>query len=212
MSLTFYRAPHSTASITELVFEELGVPHEVVTLDLQKGDTKKPEFTKLNPNAKVPVVVHDGTVLWESAAITMYLGETFGVEKKLWPAAGPKRGEAMKWVTWGNVTFGEAIGRWLRNTSDWFPAEQHNAKAAEVGKKDMEDCLAILDSNLGSRSFLLGNDFSLVDAHLSGFLDWLRAMKVDVARWKNVEAWGKRCSSRPACERMTQRENANAKK
>src|SRR5947209_774811 len=129
MSLTFYRAPQSTASVTEIVFEELGVPHEVVTLDLQKGDTKKPEFKKLNPNGRVPVVVHDGTVLFESCAITMYLGETFGVEKKLWPAAGPKRGEAMKWIAWSNVTFGEAISRWLRNTSDWFPKEQQNAKA-----------------------------------------------------------------------------------
>jgi glutathione S-transferase len=211
MSLIFYRAPHSTASITEIVFEELGVPHEVVTLDIQKGDTKKPEFVKLNPNAKVPVIVHDGTVLWESSAITMYLGETFGVEKNLWPAAGPKRGEAMKWVTWGNVTFAEAIGRWLRNTTDWFPKEQHNAKAGEVGKKDMEDCLQILDRALDGKSFLLG-EFTLVDAHVGGFIDWLRAMKVDVSRWKNVNAWITRCSSRPAYERMTARENASTKK
>jgi glutathione S-transferase len=210
MPLVFYRAPHSTASLTELVLEELGTPHEVVSLDIQKGDTKKPEFVKLNPNAKVPLIVHDGTVLWESAAITMYLGETFGVEKKLWPTAGPKRGEAMKWVVWGNVTLGEAIGRFARNTTDWFPKEQQNAKAAEVAKKDLDDCLGILNGALGSQSFLLG-EFSLVDAHQSGFVDWLQSMKVDVSPHANIVAWHKRCSSRPAYARMMSREAAGTK-
>ena len=92
MSLTFYYAPMSTATVTELALEELGIPVERVKLDLQKGDTKKPEYTKWNPNAKVPMIVHDGVAIWESAAIAIYLGETFGTEKKLWPAPGPKRG------------------------------------------------------------------------------------------------------------------------
>jgi glutathione S-transferase len=63
----------STASITQLVLEELGVACEQVRVDLKKGDTKKPEFLKLNPNGKVPLIIHDGTSIWESAAITMYL-------------------------------------------------------------------------------------------------------------------------------------------
>src|SRR5687768_326574 len=100
MSLIFYYAPMSTATIAQLVIEELGIPCERVKLDIQSGDTKKPDFLKLNPNGKVPLIVHDGTVIWESTAITMYLGETFGVDKGLYPAAGPKRGEAMKWITW----------------------------------------------------------------------------------------------------------------
>ena len=77
--------------------------------DFKAGDTKKPEFLKLNPNGKVPVIVHDGTSIWESAAITMYLGEVFGVDAKLYPAPGPKRGAAMKWIVWGNVSLGEAM-------------------------------------------------------------------------------------------------------
>src|ERR1043165_2347013 len=100
MSLAFYYSQMSTAVITNLVLEELGVPCEKIQLDLRKGETHTAEFLKLNPNGKVPLIVHDGTPIWESAAITMYLGEMFGVEKNLYPAPGPKRGEAMKWVTW----------------------------------------------------------------------------------------------------------------
>src|SRR5262249_46803280 len=137
MSITFYGAPMSTASITELVLAELEIPHEKVTVDLKAGGTKKPEYLKLNPNAKVPMIVHDGTPIWESSAITMYLGEMFGADKKLYPGPGPKRGEAMKWIVWANVTLGDAVHRWARNTMNWVPAEQQNAKAAEAAKADM---------------------------------------------------------------------------
>jgi len=198
MSLTFYYAPMSTASITQLVIEELGIPCERVKLDIQKGETKKPELVKLNPNAKVPTIVHDGMPIWESSAITMYLGETFGVDKGLYPALGPKRGEAMKWIAWTNVTLGDAVGRWTRNTMSWYPAEQHNAKAGEAALADMNGCLKILDDALDGKQYLLGNDYTLADTHVNSIIDWLRHMKVDLASYKNVVAWGQRCSARPA--------------
>jgi glutathione S-transferase len=192
----------STASITELVLEELGIPCERVKLDIQKGETKKPEFLKLNPNGKVPVIVHDGTVIFESSAITMYLGEMFGVERKLYPAPGPKRGEAMKWIAWANVTLGDAVGRWARNTMGWAPAEQQNAKAAEAAKKDMEDCLRILNGALEGKQFLVG-DYTLADTHVVSFLDWLRHMKVDLAPYAYLGAWSDRCTGRPAHAKLS---------
>ena len=198
MSLTFYLAPMSTATITELVLEELGVPFERVTLDLKKGDTRKPDFIKLNPNAKVPVLVHDGTVMWESAALTLYLGEAFGVDRKLYPAAGPRRGEAMKWIVWTNVTLGDAVGRWARNTQKWVPVEQHNAKAGEAAMAETVECLKTLDGALEGRAFLLGADYSLADTHVNSFVDWIRHMGVDFSTYDNLNAWSNRCAARPA--------------
>ncbi|MBA2540582.1 MAG: glutathione S-transferase, partial [Deltaproteobacteria bacterium] len=88
-TLTFYFAPMSTASITEGVLAELGVPCERVELDIQAGDTQQPTFLAINPNGRVPAIVHCGTAIWESAAITMYLGEVFGVSAGLYPELGP---------------------------------------------------------------------------------------------------------------------------
>ena len=201
MSLTFYYSPMSTATMTELVLEELGVPCEKVKLDISKGDTKKPDFVKLNPNAKVPTIVHEGSVIFESAAIAMYLGETFGVEKKLYPAAGPKRGEAMKWIVWTNVTLGDAVARYTRNTMEWVPADQHNAKAAEAAKTEIGNCLRILDGALAGKEYLLGG-YTLADTHLHSFTDWLRHMKIDFASYANVNAWAQRCGARPAYKKI----------
>lgn len=201
MSLTFYYSPMSTAVITNLVLEELAVPCERITVDLKKGDTRAQEFLRLNPNGKVPVLVHDGTSIWESAAITLYLGEIFGVAKGLYPEPGPQRGEAMKWVVWSNVTLGDAFGRYVRNTSDWFPAEQHNAKAAAAAESDTRGCLQILDRALAGREYLLAG-YTLADAHVNSLVDWLRFMKMDFSEYQHLNAWSQRCAARPAYARV----------
>lgn len=198
MTLTFYYAPMSTATLTDLVLEELGVPVKRVKLDIKAGDTKKPEFKKLNPNGKVPLLVHDDIPIFESSAITMYLGEQFGVAKKLYPAAGPKRGEAMKWIAWTNVTLGDSVYNWARNTQEWLPADHRNAKAGEAAKKELHENLAILDQALQGKQYLLGADYSLADTHVNSLLDWVRHMKVDFSAYKNVNAWTERCTKRPA--------------
>jgi glutathione S-transferase len=200
MSLTFYYAPMSTATVTNLVLEELGVACEKIRVDIQKGETHSTEYLRLNPNGKVPLIVHDGTSIWESAAITMYLGEVFGVDKGLYPAPGPRRGEAMKWIAWANVSLGDAIGRWLRNTADWTPVEQHNAKAAEAALVDLKNCLGILDQALADKPWLV-EGYSLADSHVHSFTDWLRHMKMDLSAYSHLAAWSQRCTARPAYAR-----------
>jgi glutathione S-transferase len=202
MTLTFYYSPMSTASITELMIEELGVPCEKVRVHFDKGDTKQPAFLALNPNGKVPLIVHDGTPIWESVAITMYLGELFGVDRQLYPAPGPARGVAMKWLVWCGVTLGDAVSRWTRNTLEWTPAEQHNAAAAAAALKEIAGCLRILDTALADRPFLVGDAYTLADGHLNSFLDWLRHMKVDFAGLDHLAAWSARCATRPAAVKL----------
>ncbi len=201
MSLAFYFAPNSTASITQLVLAELGVEHEAHQIDLRAGGAKTPEFLKINPNAKVPVIVHDGVAIFESAAITMYLGELFGVQKGLYPAPGPKRGEAMKWIVWTNVTLGEAVYRWAYNTQGWVPSEQANEAAGAAALAQVQELLAIADGALADRQFLCG-EYSLADTHVHSFMGWLRAMKIDFTAHHRLEAWSERCSARPAWKQV----------
>ena len=204
MGLTFYFAPQSTATLTELVIEELAIPCDRKKLDLKAGDAKSPEYAKVNPNAKVPANVHDGVPIFESAAITMYLGEQFGVDKNLYPAPGPRRGEAMKWIVWTNVTLGEAMYR-RGFFGDWAAPGEGNPKGVENANKDLAQLLGILDGALAGKQFLLG-DFTLADVHLNGFCEWLRGSNVDFAPFANVNAWSKRCNERPAYKRVMARD------
>jgi glutathione S-transferase len=213
MSLTFYSAPMSTASITEAVLAELGIDCDRINLDLSAGDTKQPDYLKVNPNGRVPAIVHDGTAIWESSAITMYLGEVFGVDAKLYPAPSPQRGEAMKWIAWANVTLAEAANRLFQslppeqqgdpatNADEKVTSEQKSAVAMEKAKSDIADCLSILNGGLEGRSFLL-TEYSLVDTHLQGIVGWMGMMDVDLKPFANVTGWLQRCYERPAIVKL----------
>jgi glutathione S-transferase len=204
MSMIFYFSPRSTATLTEIVIEELGIPCDRKRLDIKAGDTKAPEFRKVNPNGKVPTLVHDGVAIWESAAITMYLGEQFGVAAGLYPPPGPKRGEALKWIVWTNVTLGEAVYRRGYN-GEWAAPGEGNPKAVAQAEKDLAELLGILDAALADRPFLVG-DYSLADTHLNSFCDWLRHSKIDFTPFANVNAWTARCTARPAYQRVMGRQ------
>src|SRR4029077_10964638 len=116
---------------------------------------KEPAFLKLNPNGCVPLLVHDGVPIFESAAIQIYLGETFGVAKGLYPQPGPQRGEVMKWIVWTNATLGEALSRLGRNVGEWAPEDERNAKAGATAKAEIEELLRIVDEALAGQDYLV---------------------------------------------------------
>jgi glutathione S-transferase len=198
MSITFYYAPFSSASPVHAALEELGIPYEKVHVDLKKGDNKKPEFLALNPNGKVPLLVVDGTPIFESAAIVIHLGETFGEKKGLYPAPGPNRALATQWLVWTNVSLGEALSRHQHNVADYIPKEQHNAKAAEAAKADVYAHLAILDKAPTGKKFLVGDSYSLVDTHVSSWAHYVEMCGFDIKKYAALHAWSTTCLARPA--------------
>lgn len=199
MALTLYYHPHSTAAVALWELAELGIPYEKVKLDLSgKRDQDRPEFRALNPNGKVPVLVDQGTPIFESAAITMHLGEQFGVAKDVWPAAGVRRAEAMKWVVWTNVTLVEAFSRWWSNTTDQVPAEQRNAATAKLAREQTDQLLRILDQALAGKTWLLGDTFTLADIHTVSFIGYFQMCGLDLAPHANIVAWLRRAEARPS--------------
>lgn len=204
-SLTFYFSPQSSAVRVQITLAELGIPHDKVLLDLRAGDQKKPEFLAINPNGMVPTIVDDGAPMFESVAIQIHLGERYGVERGLWPAAGtPERMLALTWLVWGQVTLGSALNRYMQNTSQWVPAELHHAGQAEVARKDARKYLGILDAHLAGRDYLTGSAFTLADADLASVLDWsLMFTQLDTSAFPNLQAWLGRCTSRPSFKDQT---------
>jgi glutathione S-transferase len=203
MSLTFYYAPFSTASVTDAVLAALGLTFERITLNISKGETRTPAYLKVNPNGTVPTLIHDGVILWESAAITMYLGEVFGIAAGLYPAAIPQRGEAMKWIVWGNVCLAEAAGRYSAALPPDqtgavevdVPPEQQTLAALATAKTDLVACLKILDAALIHKQYLL-DQYCLADIHLYTFIGWINAMGVDTSQYPGITAWCNRCIER----------------
>jgi glutathione S-transferase len=198
MSLVFYYAPWSSASTCRWAIEELGIPCERVKVDLAAKGTRTPEYLALNPNGKVPLLVHDGVPIFESIAILAHLGETFGVDKGLFPAPGLLRAQAFQWLAWMNVTLGATVWRFVQHTSDRVPEDLRNPKLGDIARAEVRDLLGILDRHLEGKSWMVGGAFSLVDVHLAGGVSWVARQGFETAATPALADWFERCKARPA--------------
>ena len=83
--LTLYHGSTSVCAIkARITLEEKGLPWQSELLDLQRGDQHRPEYLRLNPNAVVPTLVHDGRVLIESTLIKVMARPSFDRAVNRW--------------------------------------------------------------------------------------------------------------------------------
>ena len=99
MAITLYDAvPSSNSDRTKIALHEKGLVYNRVTLELAKKDQKQPEFLKLNPYGKVPVLNDAGKILFESCIINEYLDEKYP-NPPLMPKDPYLRGRGRVWST-----------------------------------------------------------------------------------------------------------------
>jgi GST-like protein len=178
-----------------ICMEELGLRYKVHQVYLG-GEQKTPEFTKLNPNNKIPVLVDDGFVLTESNAILIYLAEKTG---KLLPKEGKLRAKLVEAMMFQASSLGPMFGQLLVFAGAW-----KNEFPAVTGRyaKEMNRILAVLETRLQGQTYLVGDEFTIADI---AALPWIRAAFVTpvgkmlaLSDKPNLNAWWERVSVRPA--------------
>ena len=146
----------------KVVLAEKHLPYEVVPIDLRKQEQKTPEFLKLSPYGKVPVLTDDKTVLYESCIINEYLNEKYP-DPPLMPADLGRRAKARILADYGLAHLDGPYQK-LRMETMKDPKEQ-TQQVIETTKSDLRKLLQHLEDELGDQPYLVG-DFSLVDAAL----------------------------------------------
>ncbi len=202
--IKLYSWPQSSGTRIAWALEELGLPYEYMALDAKKGEHRSAEYLKLNPQGKVPALVDDDELLFESGAILLHLGNRYGVEKNLWPAAkGQARADAVCWTVWAMTELGPYMLQYLYHGLDtpisFKPADRSKA-AAEYSHSQLDRLLAALEARLDGREYVLGG-FSLADVAAASWLALGTAFGVSLERYPRVAAWLKRCLDRPAFKR-----------
>lgn len=199
MSITFYFAPNSSASPVASALTELGVPHERVTFDFSKKAHKQPEYLKINPNGFVPALTVDGAPMFEALAILLWLGDTFGIEKGLWPRRDePSYLQAYSWCTWAYVTYGSMLSRFVYSSSDAVDPRLRNSAQAEHAAERLDELLQLLDNKLSQQPYLLGSNYSLADLVVASVVGYSVWMGAPVAGHSHVQAWLADFQARPA--------------
>jgi glutathione S-transferase len=146
----------------KIVLAEKKLPFEIVPVDLRAQEQKTPDYLKLNPYGKVPVLTDDDTVLYESCIINEYLEEKYP-DPPLLPKDPAKKAKARIMVDYGMAHFDGPYQK-LRMELAKDPKEQ-NQQVIDSAKNELKKLLQRFESELGNQQYLAG-EFSLVDADL----------------------------------------------
>ncbi len=203
MATKLYSWPQSSGTRIAWALEELGVAYEYMQLDAGKNEHRAPAYLAINPHGKVPALVDGDVKLFESGAILIHLGERYGVGKKLWPAGGQPRADAIAWTVWSMTELGPHMMQYayhgLATPFSYKPADQSRA-AAEYERSEFERCMHAIDARLDGRDYLLG-DFTLADIAASSWLGFGAYLGVRIDAYPRAAAWFERCNARPAMQR-----------
>ena len=146
----------------KVVLAEKNLTYEIVPVDLRKQEQKKPEYLKLNPYGKVPVLTDDFTLLYESLIINEYLNEKYPASP-LMPKDPGGKAKARILIDYGMAHFDSAYQK-LRMELMKDPKEQ-SQPIIDGAKSDLRKLLQRFEDEIGDQQYLIG-DFSLVDADL----------------------------------------------
>jgi glutathione S-transferase len=146
----------------KIVLAEKNLPYEIIPIDLRAQEQKTPDYLKLNPYGKVPVLADDDTVLYESCIINEYLEEKYP-NPPLLPKEPGKKAKARILVDYGMAHF-DAPYQKLRMELMKDPKEQ-NQEIISGAKNELKKLLQRFEAEIGDEQYLVG-DFSLVDADL----------------------------------------------
>jgi len=196
--LKFYYSGAPNPTKVALMLEETGLEYDAIPVDTRRGEQHKPGFKKLNPNAKVPVIVDGDAVVFDSNAILLYLAEKTG---QFLPSDTPKaRGEMLSWLMFVASGIGPYSGQAVHF--------QHHAPeklpyAINRYTFEAERHFGIIDARLGAQRYMLGDAYTLVDMALWG---WARMipMVLGEAAWgslPNLERHLEEINARPAAQR-----------
>jgi glutathione S-transferase len=197
--IALYYYPGNASLVPHIILREIGVPFELRLVDRSKNAQQSPEYLKLNPNGRIPVLVDGDHVLFETAAIAMHLADKFP-EAKLAPAFGtPERSEYYKWMVHLTNTPQAEYRAWFyprEHTSD----EEAVASVKNAAEKRLNHMFDVISRQLGDQQWLLGENFSTADLLLFVLIRWGRGMPRPPRTIPNLGAFAERVLARPAVE------------
>jgi glutathione S-transferase len=149
---------------------ELGVECEFVPVNLRHGEQLAPEFLRLNPAGKLPVLVDDAVVLTESTAIVMYLADKFP-DKRLLPVDLAVRSQVYRWMMFVVTELESALWRMTRHTS-LYPPEKRSATEIALAAEDFVAMAKVLDRHMIGRRYIVSEQFTAADCVTAYVMDW----------------------------------------
>jgi glutathione S-transferase len=199
MNIVLYYGPNTCALAPYVTLTEAKAPFEVRPVNLGKKQQMTPDYLKLNPKHKVPVLTVDGRTLTENVAMQVWIARNFP-DTKLLPSDPWQEMKAISLLAW----CASGLHPYLARVNS--PAKVSDLPAAEesVRRLATEELLAgfrIADDLLAGREFFFDH-FTAADAHFFWVLRRAGQLKIDHSGFKNCTAYFNRLSERPSFKKV----------
>jgi glutathione S-transferase len=197
--MKIHHNPFSSNSRRAIVVAlHLGVKVDFVFVDLGKGEQKRPEYLRLNPNGKVPTLEDGDFALWESNSIAEYLCD-ITPKQTLLPHDLKARADVLKWTHWTSAHFAPAVGilGYENFVKKFVSGQDPDPKEVARGEKLVGDLLMILERHLEGREWLEQDRLTLADYAVASTV-FARARIRLPSMPPRVAAWLERVESQPA--------------
>lgn len=181
-----------------LMLEELGIPYDLVKVNIGQGEQKTAEFLARNSNGRIPVLetTIDGSrvAIPESAAILVHLAETHG---RFLPSSGVTRARALQWSFFQMGAVGPMFGQ----AGHFLRASEKIPYAIDRYVDETKRIFGVLDQRLADSSHLAGDEYTIADMLT---LFWTRTpdyFGLSLDEWPSVKRWVRALEERPAVQR-----------
>ena len=177
-----------------LLLAQLGLPYQRIEYDIDRRETRTPEFLLKNPNGRIPVLeLEDGTFLAESNAILWYLAEG----TRFLPDDRAPRAEVLQWMFFEQYSHEPNIATvrfWITHAVPVTPLIELSmpAKRAQGAA-----ALGVMEGHLARRTFFVGERYTIADIALYAYTHVAGEGGFDLAPYDNVRAWLARVAAQP---------------
>lgn len=190
--LTLFHAPFSRSTRIIALIDELGLrdrvqiePVSVTRPDGSGGpDPKNP-----HPEGKVPLLVHDDAVIWETTAIALYLADMAPDAGLTCPVGSPDRGTFLSWLSWYGGVLEPVIVLSLSGL-------EHPVLTTTF--RGLPEAMSRLADALKGRDYLVGDEFTVADLIIASTFSTLPQLMPENPE---IQGWVARCANRPAMKR-----------
>lgn len=191
--------PGNASLFPHMLLRELGVPFSLALVDREVDAQTSAAYLALNPNGKIPVLVDQGQVIYETAAIGLHLADAYPDAGLAPPPGSPERADYLKWMVH------------LANTPQaefraWFYPHEFTTDPAGVAAVKASAGLRLagiferIEAQLGDGPWLLGRRFSAADLYLLMMVRWGRTLPRPARDLPNLGAHAARVLARPAVQ------------
>lgn len=169
-----------------LALRLLKLEAEEIIVDFGR-DLSTPEFKRLNPNQRIPVVVDGDFALWESNAIIQYLA-SLKPEVGMLPKDEKKRADVLRWQCWNMNHFGPAVGtfNWENLLRKILASGEPDQQKLAQAEKDLGYFGAILEHQLTGRRYVTGDTLTVADVSLASTLMYRVPARVPLERFPQI--------------------------